>query len=396
MSSRALTFGEAAALVARREFGQRFRERSFFVSTAVSVVIIGVVVLLPRLTGFGQDSYDIALLDGGDSLRTAVEQQADVADDEVTFVDVADTSEAEQAVRDGDLDAYVVDGTVYVEQSLDESLRAILQNAYADAEGTAALTEAGLDPAQVSAALAGATLETVTLDPDAEERSARAGIAFFGSIILFGQLMGYSMWVAMGVVEEKSSRVVEVMLAAIPARALLTGKIIGIGLLGLVQLVMIAVLGLGVAVAAGAITLSMAMVTPVLLALGWFVLGYAVYSCLSAAAGARISRHEELQNVTSPVTTLTILSYFASFFAYTSPHNPLAETISVIPPFSALVMPIRMARGDAAAWEVALALALMLALIAALVLLATRVYEGAVLRMGAKVSWREALNRGRG
>ncbi|WP_051426022.1 ABC transporter permease [Jiangella gansuensis] len=389
--ARALSFREASTLVARREFSQRIRERSFFISTAITVGIIGLVVLLPRFADFGGDSFDVALVGDSGELRSAVERQAETADIEVGFTDVEDAAAAEQAVSDGDLDAYVDGDSVYVDRSLDSSLRAVLENAYNQVEGTRALAEAGMDPAAVTEALSSASLRTVTLDPDAEEREARGVIAFFGSMVLFGQLVGYSMWVAMGVVEEKSSRVVEVMLAAIPARALLTGKILGIGLLGLVQLVLIGGLGLGLAAALGAVELTGPMVTPVLLSLGWFVLGYAAYACLSGAAAARVSRQEELQNVTTPVTMLTMVSYFASFFAFLSPESPIASVTSIVPPFSALVMPIRMARGDAAGWEVGLALALMLALIAVLVLLAARVYEGAVLRMGAKVSLRDAL-----
>ncbi|PSL03718.1 ABC-2 type transport system permease protein [Haloactinopolyspora alba] len=394
--SRALTFRAAATLVARREFGQRLRDRSFFISTAVTVGIIAVVALFPRFTDVGEDSFDVGLLGGDQALRSAVQQQADVAGVEVEFGDVADAEQARGAVTDGDLDAYVDGDSVYVERDLDDSLRAVLQNAYSQVQGSAALSEAGIDPEEVTAALNGATLGTVTLDPEAEERNTRGVVAFFGSMVLFGQLMGYSMWVAMGVVEEKSSRVVEVMLAAIPARALLAGKIVGIGLLGLVQLMVIGALGLALAGGLGMVTLTASMLTPVLLSLGWFVLGYAAYSCLSAAAAARISRQEELQNVTTPVTMLTMISYFASFLAFMSPDSPLVGVVSVLPPFSALVMPIRMARGDAAGWEVGLALGSMLLLIVLLVALAARIYEGAVLRMGAKVSWREALTPDRG
>ncbi len=387
---RPVSFREAVTLVARREFGQRIRERSFFISLLITLGIIAVVVLLPRFTDFGSDSFDVALVGGSSSLQDAVERQAELAEIEVSFSAVADSAEAEQSVRDGDIDAYVDGDTVVVDQSLDSSLRAVLDNAYSQVEGARALESAGIDPAEVSAALTSATLETVTLDPDADEREARGVIAFFGTIVLFGQLITYSMWVAMGVVEEKSSRVVEVILATISARALLAGKIIGIGLLGLVQLALIGGLGLGIAATLGAVELSGPMVMPVVTALGWFVLGFAAYASLSAAAAARISRQEDLQNVTTPVNTLMMVSYFGAFYVFLNQDAPAAAVLSVVPPFSALIMPLRMARGDAAAWEIGLALGLMVALIAVLVVLAARVYEGAVLRMGAKVSLKDA------
>lgn len=388
--SRPLSFREAATLVARREFGQRIRERSFFISLLITLGIIAVVVLLPRFTDFGTGSYDVALVGEPSGLQEAVSRQASVADIDVSFQSVPDAAEAEQAVRDGDLDAYLDGDSVVVDQSLDSTLRVVLENAYSQVEGARALESAGIDPADVSAALTSATLQTVTLDPDADERETRGAIAFFGTIVLFGQLITYSMWVAMGVVEEKSSRVVEVILATIPARALLAGKIIGIGLLGFVQLTLIGGLGLGIAAALGAVELSGPMITPVLTALAWFVLGFAAYASLSAAAAARISRQEDLQNVTTPVNTLMMVSYFGAFYVFLNQDAAAAGVLSVVPPFSALIMPLRMARGDAAGWEIGLALGLMLGLIAVLVVLAARIYEGAVLRMGAKVSLKDA------
>src|SRR5690606_16306413 len=188
---------------------------------------------------------------------------------------------------------------------------------------------------------------------------------------------------------------VALRLSAIPARALLAGKMLGIGLLGLAQLLLIALCGVGLAVLTGALPWVASMVAPIALVLGWFVLGYTAYSCLTAAAAARISRQEELQNATTPVTMLAMVSFFAAFYAFFTPTGTAVTVISMLPPVSALAMPIRIARGDAAIWEAGLALALMLLLIIGLIVVAGRVYEGAVLRMGAKVPLAEAWRSGR-
>lgn len=393
--SRALSFPRALAVVARREFVERARDRSFLISTLVTVGIIGLVVLFPRLLSFGADDYEIALPGDDGALAAAVQVQAELADVTVTVVPVDDAAEAEEAVRSGRIDAYIGDGQVVVERDLSVRLRVVVENAYAAVAGTRALADAGIDPSELEAALAGGTLETVTLDPAADERNTRGLIAFIGSLILYGQLIGYSFWVALGVVEEKSSRVVELLLSAIPARALLAGKVLGIGLLGLVQLLFIAICGVGLAVVTGALSFETSMLAPIALVLGWFVLGYTAYSCLTAAAAARISRQEDLQNATTPVTMLALVSFFAAFYAFLTPTGTTVSVISMAPPMSALAMPIRMARGDAALWEVGLALALMLLLIAGLIAVAGRVYEGAVLRMGAKVPLTDAWRSGR-
>jgi ABC-2 type transport system permease protein len=290
----------------------------------------------------------------------------------------------------------VVDGsTVVVERELPASLRVVLDNAHRAAAGDAALVEAGLDPTGVGRALAVAPLQVETLDPDAEAAQTRGQIAFVGALILYGQLLGYGFWVALGVVEEKSSRVVELLLSAIPARALLAGKVLGIGLLGLVQLLLVAVGGVGVATATGALTVDAAVVQPVLVVVAWFVLGYTAYACLMAAAAARVSRQEELQNATTPVSTLAIVSFLATFYVAANPDAVLSRVLAVTPPVSALTMPVRSARGDAAPWEVPLAVGLMLGLILVLVVVAGRVYEGAVLRTGSKVAFGEAWRSGR-
>jgi ABC-2 type transport system permease protein len=171
--------------------------------------------------------------------------------------------------------------------------------------------------------------------------------------------------------------------------------VLGIGLLGLVQLLLVAVGGVGVATATGALTVDAAVVQPVLVVVAWFVLGYTAYACLMAAAAARVSRQEELQNATTPVSTLAIVSFLATFYVAANPDAVLSRVLAVTPPVSALTMPVRSARGDAAPWEVPLAVGLMLGLILVLVVVAGRVYEGAVLRTGSKVAFGEAWRSGR-
>jgi ABC-2 type transport system permease protein len=394
--SRALPFREAMVLVARREFVQRARDRSFFVSTAITIGIIVLVVVFPRALNFGADEYHVAFAGpDGAALPAVARIQAELADVDLTVVEVVDADEAEVLVREGNLDAYIEGDSVVVERDLPSSLRAVLENAHSAVSGTRALEEAGIDPEQVASALDTARLELVTLDPEADERTTRGGIAFIGALVLYGQLLGYGFWVALGVVEEKSSRVVEVLLSAIPARALLAGKVLGIGLLGLTQLLVISIVAVGAATLAGSLALEASMLQPIGLVLGWFVLGYVAYACLSAAAAARVSRQEELQNATTPLTMLAMVSFFASFYVFFNPGGTGPTVVSLIPPVSALAMPIRMARGDAAPWEVGLALVLMVGLIAGLVVVAGRVYEGAVLRMGAKVPLAEAWRSGR-
>ncbi|NHC14549.1 ABC transporter permease [Motilibacter deserti] len=389
-----LSSGAAVRLVARREFVERGRDRSFLVSTAVTLLILLAVTVISQLAGGDDDSYDVGLSGAATAAAPGLQAQAEALDVEIDVRDVS-PDEARTLVRDGDLDAALLaPGSAVVKEELEGTLRAVLEQASAALVGEERLRERGLDPAQVRAALDVEPLQIEALDPPDEDADRRQGIAFVGTLLLYGQVFGYGFWVALGVVEEKSSRVVEVLLATVSPRALLTGKILGIGLLGLAQLLALAVVGVTVAVATGAVDLGSEVVTPLALVLGWFLLGYAFYATAFAAAAARVSRQEDLQNVTTPMTLVILGSFFAAIWASSSPDEPLARVLAIVPPFSVLVNPPRTAAGDVAAWEIVLAVALMVGAIVALATFAARLYEGAVLRTGAALSWREAW-RGR-
>jgi ABC-2 type transport system permease protein len=236
-----------------------------------------------------------------------------------------------------------------------------------------------------------------SLEPVDEDARSKRTIATVAVFILYGQLIGYCFTVAMGVVEEKSTRVVEVLLAAVRPVQLLAGKIVGIGLVGLLQLTIIGVIGLALATASGAITLPPDAAPTIASVLLWFLLGYAFYSSLFAVAGAIVSRQEELQNTATPLNLLMIASFFIAFSSSVSGggDTTLAKVSSFLPPVAPLIMPLRIAGGNAAPWEIALSLAIMLVSIVAVVLLAARLYEGAILRTGARVKLSDAWRSGR-
>jgi ABC-2 type transport system permease protein len=192
--------------------------------------------------------------------------------------------------------------------------------------------------------------------------------------------------------------VVEVLLAAVRPVQLLAGKIIGIGLVGLFQLAIIGAVGLAVANWSGAITVPPDAFGTIGSVLLWFLLGYAFYSSLFAVAGAIVSRQEELQNTATPLNLLMIASFFVAFTTSVSgADSTLAKVSTFLPPVAPLVMPLRIAGGEAAPWEIAVSLAVMLVSIVAVVILAARLYEGAILRTGARVklgdAWRGARRK---
>jgi ABC-2 type transport system permease protein len=356
----------AVRLVARRELTERVRERSFLFSTAITLVIVALAVILPSVLGFGGPSqYTVAAGDARSAtvLRTA-ERLAGRFDAELTVAPRAGVT--------------LRDGAIHAREEPDEKLLNLLQ-----------VANQQLD------ARARPPLRLVTAQPVDPARAAKAGLAFITIFILYGQLLTYGFWVASGVVEEKSSRVIEVLLGAIRPRDLLAGKVLGLGLLGLGQLLAVAAFGLTAAAVTGAIDISGEVVGSVALALVWFVLGYAFYASAFAVAGALVPRLEELQTTTTPLTLTIVVSLLVGFAVNDDPGGTLAHVTAFVPMTAPITMPSRIVLGAAPVWEVAASIAVTVAATLALIPLAARIYAATVLRTGSAVKLSEALRLSR-
>jgi ABC-2 type transport system permease protein len=377
---------QAIALVARREITERVREKTFLVSTAVSLVVIACVAVLPGLLGLGgKDEYTIAVADpSARPVADAAVRGAGEFDAKVRIVGVGGGEDV-TLMRDG----------IRADEKPADKLLNLLQAANARVRSLEALRQAGLDDAAAARALSPPPLRLTTVKPVDDAKSKRGGFAFFAVLLLYGQLIGMGYFVAMGVVEEKSSRVVELLLSTLRPRDLLAGKLLGLGLLGLGQLLLLALLGLGVAGASGALAIDGDVLIAAGLALVWFVVGYAFYASAFACAASLVSRQEDLQSVLTPLTLVLMISFFLSFGVTSDPGGTLATVVSFIPPAAPMTMPPRIALGEASTVEVVGALAVTLGTAALLVPLAARVYSGAVLRTGATVKLREAWRAAR-
>jgi ABC-2 type transport system permease protein len=381
-------------LVARREVVEQLRGRSFLISTAITLLILCGIIVVPRLFGVGRpETFDVGVV-GGASARVgqALAAQADAAGVKVRLQQPAGLAAAETAVRDGKLDLAIVDGRELVAKSnVDEQLDLLVQSASRAVRAQERLAAAGLDQTEIQSTLAPSPLPVRSLEPVDQTQRAKRAIATVSIFLLYGQLIGYCFTVAMGVVEEKATRVVEVLLASVRPVQLLAGKVIGLGLVGLIQLIGIGLVGLTVAIAVDAISLPASALGTIGWVLVWFLLGYAFYSSLFAVAGAIVSRQEELQNTATPLNLLMVGSFLVAFMgAGSDPGSTLSTVSSFLPPVAPLVLPVRIAAGEVAAWQVAASVGIMLVSILAVVLLASRLYEGAVLRTGARVKLRDA------
>jgi ABC-2 type transport system permease protein len=379
-----MTARQAIGLVARREIFERGTDKTFVVSTIVSLVVIGAVALLPSALGVGgQDEYDVAVSDS--SMRP-------IADAAVRSAGAFDARV--KIVSGDDADATLAGGEIRAQEKPDDKLLEILQAANARVDSAEAMREAGLDDQEIAGALSPPPLRLSTVEPVNEAAEERGGFAFIAVLLLYGQLISMGYFVAMGVVEEKSSRVVELLLSTLRPRHLLGGKILGLGILGLLQLLLLGVVGLAVAGLGGALDINGDVLLAAGLALVWFVVGYAFYAAAFACAASLVSRQEDLQSVLTPLTIVLMVGFFLSFAVAGDPDGTLAKVVSYLPPVAPMTMPQRIALEEASAVEVLGALAVTLGATALLVPLAARIYSGAVLRTGGSIklldAWRAA------
>ena len=278
----------------------------------------------------------------------------------------------------------------------DDTLRAVVTSAVGVVERQRAIADLGLTPEEAqTASPAARTPRPSSLEPFTKERSSRIALAIIGLVLLFTAISVYGSFLLVGVVEEKSSRVVEVVLSRVRTTELLAGKIAGIGLVGLAQFAAVAAAGLA------ALALSNGTVAPqttpgtIGWIVFWFVLGYAFYAVLYATAGSLVSRQEEAREHDVPHRRHHARSATSSRSRPRSRPTVVGALIgSFIPATTPMVMTVRIANGGVPWWEIALSIALMLAAIYGMVRLAGRIYAGAVLRIGRRVKLKEAWRGG--
>ena len=355
------------------------------------MILLGAGFVLPALL-LGQDkSPKLALVDPAPAgLQAAIEGIASQYKVKLDVSSVPDQAAGEAAVRDKAIDAALA-----VPADLSTSGELIVLD---DPNGQIqAITSAAVIGLRAGAQAGLLTPPTVTsLEPPTAEHTTALIFANAGIILMFIGIFSYGTWVLTGVVEEKQSRVVEVVLTTVRPRDLLMGKVLGIGLLALVQLVIIVTAGLTAAQLSGRLTLPTTTVSSVIQLLAWFILGFAFYSTAMGFLGSLASRVDEASNASMPVTMTATLSYLLSILLVTQePNGVVATILTFFPPSAPMVVPLRTALGAIQPWEVALSIALMIVAIWVLFVVGGRVYSGAVLQTGGRMKLRDAWRASR-
>lgn len=390
---------QSVRLVAVREIKTRIRSKAFLISNAILVVlIVGGIIVASAVSG-GSGNPDKVGVVGSSSLQQTLSAAGRGLGTPVTTSAVPDATAARTQVNAGDLDVALVPTSngAYIAVSkgdVSDGLRTVLQTAVAQQASNAALTAQGVDPAAVARVAAAATVTVEAINPPKAVNGQRLALAYISVVLLYFQLLAAGISVATGVVEEKTSRVVELLLATMKPVHLLVGKVLGIGVVGLLQLAVYGVAGLGAALGTGLLTVTGTAVTVFISTLGWFVLGFAFFALLYAAAGSMVSRQEDIGSTTTPLTLLVIVMFVLAQVTLNSPDGTLSNVMAWIPPFSAILMPLRIAAGVTDPVQVVGSIVLMVLVITALAQVSAKIYERSVLHSGSRVRWRQAIGRG--
>lgn len=378
-------------VVAAREAMVKLTDRNFLIGTVITIVLLlGLFGVQAFLTGRVSTRTVAAYSDDARAVITATHERVNHLDAQrrLEVLSVTDHQAGEQALRDGRAEALLerVDGSwqILTFRDAQESLTAELGQTVRERMLTANAVAAGTS---VEALNRGTTLTSAALDPQAVADSGIArALAFAFAMLFYVAALSFGMQIAQSVVEEKQSRIVEILAAAIPVRQLLVGKVVGNTALAVGQMILYAAIGL-----LGAALTKQTIAVPTLLSsVGWFLVfflaGFVALACAWAVAGSLASRTEDLQTTATPVTMLLVVAFFVGM----SVDGSARAIASYVPIVSAITMPARIAASEASWWEPLVALALTLAMAALTIVAGERLYRRSLLQTRGRVSLRAA------
>ena len=388
--------------VALRELRERGRSKTYLITSAVVLLMVIGLIVVPQFLGGDTEEHEVGLVGvGNQEIIEASELLANANDEpgdppSVSFMTASypDRPSAVMDLEEGLVDAVLVDGgEVIVERSAGfagSPLLGLLQRGAATVELEQIIAEEGQAAADVVVLITSDPLETTSLSGEEPEDETAGAVAYFGLFLLYIAILLYGTWILTGVTEEKSNRVVEVLLSSIRPWQLLGGKILGIGILGVIQFagtIIVAVVTLQVT---GAFDIPAVSAMTIFHLVLWFVLGFVIFALMFGAAGSLVSRQEDAQSIALPMTLSAIVGFFLSMAALNDPEGIVAIVGTFIPITAPFVVPVRAALDAIPLWQYGASVLIAIAAAIGLVFLGGRIYAGGVLRYGGKVGFGEA------
>ncbi len=376
--------------IAKREITTRVRSTAFQVITGILLVgVVASAILISTLTGGDDEAQEVNI--GVSGSGTAYSQALSVETDQLAPT-VIEVDDGETMLDEGEIDVWftgeelVWDG--FVSSSVDLFIRTTVQQAdFGSRAG-----ELGLDRADLSTLFADVPIEERLLTGDDNEQNVRMAAAFASTIATFMMLQVWGSFLMMGVIEEKSSKVVEVLLSHVSARTLLMGKVLGLGVLAFCQLMVIVAGLVAGLLAVQDIEIPSEVWSSVPFLVITFILGYGFYSATFAAVGSTVSRQEDAQTAQLPAMIPLIIGYGIAMSSLTVPDSIAVTIASYIPFTSPVVLPFRVALTNPPLWQVGLSLLILAASVPLMLRLAGQIYMSTLLATGSRVPLLKAFS----
>jgi ABC-2 type transport system permease protein len=385
------TWVAGTRLVAERGLIENLRSRTFKIVTAILLLISAAAVTLPQIIGTSDTTYTLATVGPAqEEVVAALTAAAPGGGFNIEYVERDSEQAVVQAVRDGDATAGLANGTLFTSAGAGGTFPVIAAQAVVAMETSQRMAAAGLNPGQIAALQAIQPPRQVTVGRVADE--GRSGVGFLVGIILYGALTFAGTLIATTVATEKCTRISEVLLAVLRPSQILVGTVVAVGVATLGQILVLAI-PLAVAVrVTDSIGLPPVASGDLALAVVWFILGFAIYAFLFAAAGALVNKVTEVNTAVMPVTLLLLVGYLLAIIVVgANPNSPWSVAASIFPLSAPLAMPIRWASGVVAPWQLITAMTLTAATAVLLVGIASAIYRRALLITGRRVKLRELV-----
>jgi ABC-2 type transport system permease protein len=381
-------------LIARREIQLRAKTRVFVATTLVMMIAVALAVALPAILSGKSKPDKIGVVGGATTtLSGLVAESGRLSGGQAIAVSEPSLAAAETALNSGALSAVLVpDQEIVVKQvplgGVTGSVATLAQLA-----GLSKLIQTV--PGAAAAVEYGVTLPVRGLEPPKASLSSRL-TGLFTVIIVWILISVYGSQIALGIGEEKSSRVVEVLLSSVRPVQLLIGKVLGIGLLALGQAAAMVVVFVVAGFASGSDLVHGAELGVVIAGGVFIVLGYAFYCTAFAAAGSLVSRQSDVNSTIMPVQLPLILAYALSYTViYANSANTFYHVLGFLPPTAPIAMTVLYASGDVPVWQVVVAAVLTAVGTVWMARIAVRIYSNSILRTGPRISIRQAIREAR-
>ena len=363
VSTKRAGFTTAIGLVIEREIMVRLKSKAFMVSTILSIVLFGVLVgVSGALPSLFSSTDKVAVTSAGAKAIEGI--------DDIEPVAVDDVDEAKALITSEEVESAVVESE--------------------DSPTGVAVLSLRSAPESLIGALS-LTPEVELLDPDAPDPALTYFIGLGLGLVFFMAAMTFGNTIASSVVEEKQSRIVEILLASTSARVLMFGKVIACTILAFAQIGLTAIAVLAGAAISGNDLVLGKVAEPIAWFVPLFIVGFVMVAALYAAAASMVSRTEDLPSTSTPIMMLIFLPYMGVIIF--SSNETVMAVLSYIPFSAAVAVPMRVFLGTIAWWEPLVSLLILIITTLLALLLATRIFERSILKSGPKLTWGQALKK---